>query len=299
MVEQRRAHGGMTMQVDIVLHRSAEFRARWLCRRFGFLAGLACRAGAPRGSYPLIHLNQTAIGYNSAFVKPATVPKSFDDLLAWAEANPKRLGITLPTKGGSGSGFLYSVALNYLVGTCHEQLTNTSVTPEQAEDWASTSECLNPVWDYYRRMFKVAELTNGNADTLNLMNNQEIYIGTVWEDQVMTFLNNKQLPDTIRLTLLDKGEVGTGDSMFIPADAKHVAAAMLFIDMAAGKEFQTFKLEHKVSRSPRADVNGDLIPDDVRLHVLPNDVFPRLRKPGFTIMAGALADALEEKVLNQ
>ncbi|MCM2451370.1 extracellular solute-binding protein [Agrobacterium vitis] len=251
------------------------------------------------GAYPLVHLNQTAIGYDSAFVKPADVPKSFDELLAWAESHPKRLGVTLPAKGGSGGGFIYSVALNYLTGDCRKTLTDYSQTRQQAEDWAMSSECLTPVWDYYRRLLNAAELTNGNADTLNLINNQQLYMGTVWEDQVMSFLGNKQLPETFRLTLLEKGQVGSGDAMFVPANAKHVAAALLLIDMAMSKEFQTFKLETKASRSPRTDITNDLIPAALQDHVLPKSVYPRLSVPAFWDMSTALAEALDEKVLNQ
>ncbi|MCF1435255.1 extracellular solute-binding protein [Agrobacterium vitis] len=251
------------------------------------------------GTFPLVHLNQTAIGYDSAFVKPNEVPKSFDELLAWAESHPKRLGVTLPAKGGSGGGFIYSVALNYLTGDCRTALTDYSKTLQQAEDWAMTSECLTPVWDYYRRLLKAAELTNGNADTLNLINNQQLYMGTVWEDQVMSFLGNKQLPETFRLTLLEKGQVGSGDAMFVPANAKHVAAALLLIDMAMSKEFQTFKLETKASRSPRTDITNDLIPAALQDHVLPKSVYPRLSVSAFWDMSTALAEALDEKVLNQ
>ncbi|MVA26302.1 extracellular solute-binding protein [Agrobacterium vitis] len=251
------------------------------------------------GTFPLVHLNQTAIGYDSAFVKPNEVPKSFDELLAWAESHPKRLGVTLPAKGGSGSGFIYSVALNYLTGDCRKTLTDYNQTRQQAEDWAMSSECLTPVWDYYRRLLKAAELTNGNADTLNLINNQQLYMGTVWEDQVMSFLGNKQLPETFRLTLLEKGQVGSGDAMFVPANAKHVAAALLLIDMAMSKEFQTFKLETKASRSPRTDITNDLIPAALQDHVLPKSVYPRLSVPAFWDMSTALAEALDEKVLNQ
>lgn len=191
------------------------------------------------------------------------------------------------------------MALNYLTGDCRTALTDYSKTLQQAEDWAMTSECLTPVWDYYRRLLKVAELTNGNADTLNLINNQQLYMGTVWEDQVMSFLGNKQLPETFRLTLLEKGQVGSGDAMFVPANAKHVAAALLLIDMAMSKEFQTFKLETKASRSPRTDITNDLIPAALQDHVLPKSVYPRLSVSAFWDMSTALAEALDEKVLNQ
>ena len=99
---------------------------------------------------------------------------------------------------------------------------------------------------------------------------------SIWEDQVMTFLGNKQLPDSFRLTLLEGGQVGSGDAIFVPANAKHVAAALLLIDMAFSKDFQTWKLEHKASRSPRTDISDNLISAETRAHVLPDSVYPRL-----------------------
>lgn len=256
--------------------------------------------GKPHGgSFPLVHLNQTAIGYDSATVTPAEVPKSFQDLLAWAEKNPKRLGVTSPAKGGSGLGFLYSVALDLLTGDCKAKLTDTNQTLDEAETWAMDSECLDPVWDYYRRLLAVAELTNGNADTLNLINNRQLAMGTVWEDQVMTFLGTKQVPDTIRLTLLEKGQVGSGDAMFVPANATHVASALLLIDMAMSKDFQLWKLENKASRSPRTDVSTDQVPAETQVHMLPSSVYPRLSVTAFWDMATALSEALDEKVINQ
>ncbi|CZT37377.1 extracellular solute-binding protein [Rhizobium sp. 9140] len=255
--------------------------------------------GKPHGgSFPLVHLNQTAIGYDSAVVTAAEIPKSFTDLLAWAEKNPKRLGVTSPAKGGSGSGFLYSLALDLLTGDCKAQLTDTNQTLDEAEEWAMGSECLDPVWDYYRRLLAVAELTNGNADTLNLINNRQLSMGTVWEDQVMTFLGTKQVPETIRLTLLETGQVGSGDAMFVPANARHVAAALLLIDMAMSKEFQLWKLETKASRSPRTDVTSDQVPAETQVHMLPSSVYPRLSVTAFWDMATALSEALDEKVLN-
>ena len=124
-------------------------------------------------------------------------------------------------------------------------------------------------------------------------------MGTVWEDQVMTFIRTKQLPDSFRLTLLDKGEVGSGDAFIVPANARHVAAALLLIDLAIGRDFQAWKLENKASRSPRTDVSDDAIDPATATYLLPKSVYPRLSVPAFWDMSDALADALEEKVLSQ
>jgi multiple sugar transport system substrate-binding protein/putative spermidine/putrescine transport system substrate-binding protein len=209
------------------------------------------------GTWPLMHLNQTAMGYDSAFLPPAEVPKSFESLLAWAEKHPKKLAVTSPAKGGSGSGFLYAAALNYVTDpACRRVLLDQRVTEDQAAQWATTSHCMDPAWAYLSKLLKVSELTNGNADTLNLINNKQALIGTTWEDLTLTFIRSKQLPETFRLTLLDKGMVASGDGLIIPANAKSPAAALLFVDMAFSREFQVWKLEHHASRSPRTDIDS-------------------------------------------
>jgi ABC-type uncharacterized transport system YnjBCD substrate-binding protein len=209
------------------------------------------------GKWPLVHRNQTALVYDSAVVPIAILPKSFDELLIWAEKHPRKFALTSPSKGGSGSGFLYAAALHHVTDqTCLQKLREPRVNEEEAARWAKDASCLAPLWNYLSRLLKVTELTNGNADTLNLLNNRQVLIGTSWEDLVATFAANKQLPATVRTALLAKAMVGGGDGLVMPANAKNPAAALLFIDMAFGKEFQTWKLLHHASLSPRADLGN-------------------------------------------
>jgi ABC-type uncharacterized transport system YnjBCD substrate-binding protein len=251
-----------------------------------------------KGSYPIVHRNQTAIGYDSAALADKDVPKTFDELLAWAEKNPKKFAITLPAKGGSGGGFLFSAALNYAQGDCRARLLDFARTKAENEEFAMNDTCLKPVWTYLDKLFAVAELTNGNADTLNLINNKQAIIGTVWEDQVMTFLADRQLPASFRMTLLKNGQVGSGDAFFVPANARHPAAAMLLINEAFGMDFQAFKMETKASRSPRSDFDASKVSAETRKRLLPDDVYPALSVPANWPMANALAKALDEKILS-
>lgn len=251
------------------------------------------------GSYPIVHRNQTAIGYDSALIAEKDVPKDFDELLTWAQKNPKKFAMTLPTKGGSGGGFLQSVALNYTTGACRDRLMDYSKSQSDNDDWAMSESCLQPVWDYFSKLLKVTELTNGNADTLNLINNKQAIIGTVWEDQVMTFVRSKQLPASFKLTLLKNGQVGSGDVFFIPSNAVHPAAAMLLINEAFSMDFQAYKMETKASRSPRSDFDATKVSAETRSYLLPASVYPALSLPANWIMGNSLAKALDEKVLSR
>ncbi len=251
------------------------------------------------GSYPIVHRNQTAIGYDSAQLAEKDVPKDFDALLAWSQAHPKKFAITSPAKGGSGSGFLQSVAMNYTKGACHDRLLDYTKSQAENDDWAMSDPCLQPVWDYFTKLLKSAELTNGNADTLNLINNKQAVMGTVWEDQVMTFVRSRQLPASFKLTLLKNGQVGSGDAFFIPSNATHPAAAMLLINEAFGMDFQAFKMETKASRSPRTDFDASKISAETRSYLLPASVYPSLSLPANWVVTTSLAKALDEKVLSR
>jgi multiple sugar transport system substrate-binding protein/putative spermidine/putrescine transport system substrate-binding protein len=223
------------------------------------------------GTWPIVHVNQTALGYDSALLPAAQVPTNFDALLTWAEKNPGKFALTAPGKGGSGSGFLYAAALHWVSdAACRKVLQDPSISAEQTEQWASNAACLAPVWANLKRLLKVADLTNGNADTLNLINNKQVLLGTVWEDQSLTFVNSKLLPPSYRLALLDKGMVSGGDGLIVPANAKSPAAALLFIDMALSQDFQIWKLEHHASRSPRSDIDPmQTVSADAKRYLVP------------------------------
>ncbi len=253
-----------------------------------------------QGRWPIVHRSQLVLGYDSAQLPAAQLPKSFEALLQWAESNPKKLAITSPHKGGTGSGFLYSAALHLVKDpACRNTLTDPAQTQERAQSWAMQAACLNPLWVYMTRILKAAELTNGNADTLNLVNNRRAIIGTAWEDHVVTFMRGKLLPETFRVTLIAPGLAAGGDGLVLPAKAKSQAAALLFIDMAFGREFQAWKLEHHASRSPRSDVGtADLSPGMAGL-LVPAEQTSSWSVPVNWVMARALAHAFEEKGLGR
>lgn len=249
------------------------------------------------GSWPIVHRNQVTLAYDSAALPATQLPQSFEALLAWAQRHPGRLAITSPSKGGSGSGFLYSAALHFTTDAdCLARLRQPGGSEAQARAWAAQAACLQPLWAYMTQLLKVAELTNGNADTLNLLNNRQVVIGTSWEDLVQTFIEAKQLPPETRQTLLAKGLVSSGDGLIVPANARSPAAALLFVNMAFGREFQAWKLQHHASRSPRTDV------DTVQAAaptLVPQSQLKNWSTPANWMMTRALILAFEERVLTR
>lgn len=253
-----------------------------------------------QGRWPIVHRSQLALGYDSAQVPEAQVPRSFEALLAWAERHPRKFAITSPVKGGTGEGFVYSAALHLVKDpACRKTLGDASLTQARAEAWAMQADCLEPVWSYFTRLLKVAELTNGNADTLNLINNRQAWMGTTWEDHALTFTHSKLLPDSFRVTSMQPALISGGDGIIVTAGAKSPAAALLFVDMAFSREFQAWKLANHASRSPRPDVDTAGVPPETARRLLPPEQAKAWSVPVNWMVARGLKRAFEEKVLSR
>jgi len=226
------------------------------------------------GVYLPFHRNQTSLVYNSAKISAADMPQTFDDLLAWAQANPGQLIVTSPAKGGSGANFLASLANAKVTGKdCRATLDNFSITKEQALAFAA-SDCMASTWDYFAALLPVVELTNGNSDTLTLFANGVGVIGTAWEDMAYDFIGRGLMPKTTRQMILKDGQIGGGDGMFLPVDANNPAAGLLFMNFMVSRKIQLLKLQVNGSRSARTDIDptGVFTPEQVRA-LVPADEF--------------------------
>jgi ABC-type uncharacterized transport system YnjBCD substrate-binding protein len=137
---------------------------------------------------------------------------------------------------------------------CRKSLSNYSIDAAAAKAFVA-SPCMEPVWEYYKALLPVVEITNGNADTINLIANGEAWAGTAWEDMAYDFGGRGLLPPTVRPTLMKEGQVGGGDGMFMPSRAQRPAAALLLMDFLLSKESQLTKLRINGSRSARNDID--------------------------------------------
>jgi ABC-type uncharacterized transport system YnjBCD substrate-binding protein len=207
------------------------------------------------GAFVPYHRNQTSIVYDTRTISADKVPTDLDALLSWAKANPGKFIVTSPDGGGSGSGFMQSIAYAKVTGdSCRATLTNFSITADQATQFAA-SDCMKPAWNYYRDVLKVSEVTKGNSDTLSLLANGAGSIGTAWEDMTYDFIGRGLLPPTTRQEILTSGEVGGGDGIFLPVGGEHPAAGLLLLDFLISHDAQVEKLLINGSRSARTDID--------------------------------------------
>lgn len=231
------------------------------------------------GTVAPFHRNLTAIGYDTRAVEAGKEPKTFDELMAYAKANPGKVAITSPAKGGSGSGFLETAILAMTSKECQARLYDYTVTPADAKAWAA-GPCLEPVMAYFQAIKPFVEFTNGNSDTLTLMANGQTPVGTVWEDMVFDFIGRGLLPPTVKARLMTSGEVGDGDGAMIPAGAKKLAGALLFMDWLMSDDIQLYKLSVNGSRSARTKLDiAKALGPDVVARLVPQDQYETLARP--------------------
>ena len=259
-------------------------------------AATAARGYVHNGVVAPFHRNQTAIGFDTRTIPVGSEPKSFPELLAFAKANPMKVAITNPTKGGSGSGFLETAILAMTSKDCQARLYDYTLTPDDAKKWAE-GPCLDPVLAYFKELKPVVEFTNGNSDTLNLFANGEVVVGTVWEDMVFDFIGRGLLPHEIKARLLTEGEVGDGDGAMIPAGTTKVAGALLFMDYLMSDEIQLYKLSVNGSRSARMKLDiAKALSSDVTDRLIPQDQYNSLARPR---IVGTITDAASARFVSE
>lgn len=200
------------------------------------------------------HMNQTALAYDSARIALDALPHELDGLLAWARAHPGQFAFTSPKNGGSGEGLLLAAAHRWMSADCRQRLDASWRDTDEARRWIDTGGCLTQTWRYLSALASVSVMTNGNADTQNLIANHAAVIGTAWEDMAYTFSRLKLIPPTVRLAVPAPGMPGSSDLLFVVAGARHPAAALLLIDFALSLPIQQWKLDQMASRSGRRDL---------------------------------------------
>jgi putative spermidine/putrescine transport system substrate-binding protein len=242
------------------------------------------------------HRNQTAIGFDTRFVQPAQAPASLDALLAYARANRGRVAITNPSRGGSGQGFLESAIIHMVAPECRTRLFDPDVDQPTADAWAA-GPCLAPVMEYFRQLRPLVEFTNGNTDTLTLMANGAVHVGTVWEDQTYDFIGRGLLPPTVRTRLLTEGQVGDGDGVMIASGTRNLAGALVFVNFLLSDEIQLLKLELNGSRSARTrlDIERGLRAENVA-RLIPQDQYAALARARIT---GTLSTAATRRFVTE
>lgn len=172
-------------------------------------------------------LSQTAIAWNSDLMK--TPPASYDELVKWAEKNPKAFGYNGIKNGMSGVSFV--VGWMYAYGTDAERLSALPYDKGVEKNWGEA-------WTKLKAFNSNVTFTPGNAGTLDMLSRGEIAMGPVWVDMFYSWKDQGKLPPSIKLTLIAPGMPGQPMYYVTPTKAAQPELAREFIALATSPEVQ-------------------------------------------------------------
>ncbi|MCI4215598.1 extracellular solute-binding protein [Dickeya dianthicola] len=174
--------------------------------------------GDTRGYAVAFWGNQTVIAYNSARITAAELPHSLPQFEQFLVKNPGEFAFNVEN-GGAGPGFVESV-------------TRALVTDVNYRDGKAAPEILQrlaPSWRWFNRYKNSLVISASNADSITRLNAGEFKLVASWEDLVLSLQHKGEVSPDIKFYLPEFGMPGGGNVVGIPANAKHKAAALLFI----------------------------------------------------------------------
>jgi ABC-type uncharacterized transport system YnjBCD substrate-binding protein len=190
---------------------------------------------------PMFH-NQIAIAYNPKYVsKP---PKSFEELVTWVAANPKKFGYNGIKGGVSGQGF--TVGWVYWKTGQYEAFTQGPFDKGKEPLWRKALEEL-------RDFNKNVMISSGNAGTLDALNRGEIWMGAVWIDQLVAWKNDGRMDASITPVLISPGLPIYPIYMVIPREAANREWAARYIDYVSQPEVQARVVVERFGWYPGVD----------------------------------------------
>jgi putative thiamine transport system substrate-binding protein len=171
-------------------------------------------------------LAQVVYLYDSARTRRDSLPSSVPAMLGWAKANPGRL--THPTIGN----FLGST---FLKQALYELAPNPEILDSAADD-ADFAMVTAPLWAWYdalrphlwRQGREFPE--TGPAQRQLLVDGEIDFYISFNPAEAATGIANRQLPESARVFVLERGTIGNSSFVAIPYNAAHAEAAMVAAD---------------------------------------------------------------------
>jgi ABC-type uncharacterized transport system YnjBCD substrate-binding protein len=190
---------------------------------------------------PMFH-NQIAIAYNPRHVsKP---PKSFEELVAWTKANPKKFGYNGIKGGVSGQGF--TVGWVYWKTGQYQAFTQGPFDKGKEPLWRKALEDL-------KEFNQQVTITSGNAGTLDQLNRGEIWMGAVWIDQLVAWKNDGRMDQSITPVMISPGLPIYPLYLVVPREAANREWAAKYIDHVSQPDVQAKVIVEKFGWYPGID----------------------------------------------
>ncbi len=191
-----------------------------------------------------LYRNQGGLLYNPRNV--SNPPETWEELEQWIDENPQKFGVCHPLQGGSGGVFLLA-ALDNLCGGLEKYDGDIEADESKMENWET-------LWQWLRDRMDKITITSSNNDSLSRLNQGELDLVAAWDDGTYTAISNGELFKDAAFYVPEFGMPGGGDTIGIPKNAKHPAAALLLANYLTSDEAQALINDFQHAYPGRVDI---------------------------------------------
>jgi ABC-type uncharacterized transport system YnjBCD substrate-binding protein len=218
--------------------------------------------------------SQVVLAYNPDMVK--NPPNTYEELVAWIKANPRKFGYN-GVKGGM-SGTAFTTGWVYWKSGQYDQYAKGAYDKGAQSGWPAAIKELKSL---------PVTMTTGNNDTLDKLNRGEIAMGPVWVDMLINMKNEKRMDPKIRMKLIGPGLPGQPMYLVVTKKAASYEMAKKYVEFITSPEQQAKVVVERQGWLPGIDAKhvlpvvspkakemlfGDVPPDTLEKYGL---VFPQ------------------------
>jgi len=169
--------------------------------------------------------SQVVLAYNPDMVK--NPPNTFDELVTWIKANPRKFGYN-GVKGGM-SGTAFTAGWVYWKSGKYDQYAKGAYDKGAEASWPAAIKELKSL---------PVTMTTGNNDTLDKLNRGEIAMGPVWVDMLINMKNENRMDPKIRMKLIGPGFPGQPMYLVVTKKSPSYEMAKKFVEFITSPEQQ-------------------------------------------------------------
>jgi ABC-type uncharacterized transport system YnjBCD substrate-binding protein len=184
--------------------------------------------------------SQVVLAYNPDMVK--NPPNTFEELLVWIKANPKKFGYNGVKGGMSGTGFVTGWA--YWKTGKYDQYAKGSYEKGAEEGWPAAFKELKGL---------PVTMTTGNNDTLDKLNRGEIAMGPVWVDMLISMKNEGRMDPKMKMKLIAPGLPGQPMYLVVTKKSANYEMAKKFVEFITSPEQQARVIVERMGWLPGID----------------------------------------------
>jgi ABC-type uncharacterized transport system YnjBCD substrate-binding protein len=173
---------------------------------------------------PMFH-SQVVLAYNPEMVK--NPPNTYEELVAWIKANPRKFGYNGVKGGMSGTAFVTGWA--YWKTQLYDQYAKGAYEKSAQAGWPAAIKELKGL---------PVTMTTGNNDTLDKLNRGEIAMGPVWVDMLINMKNEGRMDPKIRMKLIAPGLPGQPMYLVVSKKAASYEMATKYVEFITSPEQQ-------------------------------------------------------------